>query len=263
MSEFRAEKPENRERMEELAIPKPSEAKEIPEVNDRLPIPGKELDWRARLAVLKLAREEKERLAKLKGNGEIVKEREWKPKPDEIAPPEIIEVPKIEQIVKAAEEQVDLEKLKEMVSTAGTYFELNVKVEDPDVLKKTFIGTLENSKFQSLDELRDSIRDLIRAMEHIQARMGAKMMLRGEKLKSATSEELEKRRKEDFESFTPRKQAKEKKAASPKQGVKKESYSATDTMLKKQYDKLISQGVAPADAKVQAKKWVDDFLGLD
>lgn len=258
MSEFRAEKPENRERMEELAIPKASEANEIPEASDRLPMPGKELDFRARLAVLKIQREEKERLARLKGNGEI-KET----KASEIPPPEIIEqkpeVERIEKIVKAAEEQVDLERLKEIAAQAGTYFELNIKIEDPDVLKKTFIETLDNSKFQSLDELRDSIRDLIRAMEHLQARMGAKMMIRGDKLKSATSAELEKRRKEDFESFTPKKQAKEKSA---KQGVSKKK-DTTEAIKTGFYNDFIAKGLSPADAKLKAEAKYKKFLALE
>lgn len=268
MSEFRAEKPENREKMEDLAIARPSEAKEIPEVNDRMPIPGKELDWRARLAVLKIQREEKARLERLKGNGEL-KPEPSPSKASEIAPPEFepekqeVKPVEVDKIVKAAEEQIDLEKLNEMVSTAGTYFELNVKIEDPDVLKKTFIDTLENSKFQSLDELRDSVRDLIRAMEHLQARMGAKMMIRGEKLKSATSVELEKRRREDFESFTPKKQAKEKKAASSKQGVKKEKLSVNDSLKQGFYNDFIAKGFSAEEAKAKAEKKLAKYLALE
>lgn len=256
MSEFRAEKEESNERAKNLSTLKPaSEITVIPEANDRLPPAKTQMDWRARLKVIQLEREEKERLGKIGSNGQESKI------PSEIEIPEIAPTTE-EKIVEAASEQVDLEKMTEsFMKDEITWVGVGVRIEDKDVLKKVFIDNLHEHKAFSLDELRDSIRDAMRAIDHLKSKLGSDVMLRREKLKSASSEELERRRKEDFEYFSPK--GTQVKTREKKQGVVAKKKDTTEAIRDGFYKDFISKGLSEADAKAKADAKFKKFLALE
>lgn len=247
MSEFRAEKPENNEKMNDLATAKASDAKEIPVVDDKsVKLTTSMGDWKVRLAAMKI-----------KAVGVKTDAKPTVPKEEKL--PHQVHDDAEAAIGKAAIEQEELQRQSSVVLNAEALFieTFGEKSEDRDELfKKVFASKISEVVGLNLDEIRDKILDAQRVIYDSRVGIQAWLAYRGEVLKDASSEERQKRLKEDFQFKAPKVDKGNGRTTS---ATKKQKFDPLAAMKKTLIDKFMSKGLSLADATAKADKKLADF----
>jgi len=250
MSEFRAEKPENNEKMKEMSEAKASDGVEIPVVEAKLAkTTSTGSDWKARLAAMKIKA--------------VAPKQDKTPSsvPTEKLPHQVHDEAEA-KIGKAQIEQEELKRQSDVVLNAEALFieSLGERSDDRDELfKTTFVNKIQEVVGLNLDEIRDRILAAQRVIYDNRVGIQAWLAYRGEVLKEASSEERQKRLKEDFAFKAPKTAKANGSPKSSKGSVKKEKFDPFAAMKRTLIEKFVSKGMSLADATAKAEKKVAAF----
>ena len=251
MSEFRAEKPENRVKMAEMSksdIP----AKELTQPNTAKVSSSFGSNFKARLASLKVKATAP---VPVRPSVPVVDVEESRPKDA------------IELGIKAIE-QDELEKQTQVIlnNDSSYYEQMSENLDSRERFKSVFMSSINENIGLNLDELRDKIKAMHEMLFDQRTGIQALMALRQDKLKDASADEREKRMKEDFAIKMPKKSGNGEVKVRAKSGVKTKSEQKEDPyvqMKRTMVDKLILKGKTKEEANAIADKKIAALKGDD
>ena len=268
MSEFRAEDPNEQARMEHKAQEVPaSEAKELPDPNEAAPKKTTSFggDWKSRLAAMKVKAvsvNAKTPPSVPPAEAPVHSSKDEKP----VITAEPPTPPDAAAIGNAVIEQEALVKKSDIVLNAeALFYELNgdQTVDDREVFKQVFIARINGALGLNLDQIRDQILAAHQVIYNERIGIQALIAYRSELLKDVSSDELQKRLKEDFK-FKPAKTAKAGSGEGKESKAKGEKKKAEDPfaqMRRTMIDKFVQKGKTREEATALADKKIAALKG--
>lgn len=271
MSDFKSENAETKAKLESKAEVVASETRELPDPNEAAPKkPSTSFgDWKARLAAAKV------KVVPAVGvTPPSIPTPAPIPNPDNIPGLEsanAVDAPKPKDMTEAeiGAQVIEQEKLVQksdvVLNAEALFYELSgdQTVDDREVFKQVFIARINGALGLNLDQIRDQILAAHQVIYNERIGIQALLAYRAELLKDASSEEREKRLKEDFK-FKPAKtpkagngEVKEKKAKSDK---KEDPFAQ---MRRTMIDKFKAKGKTAEEAAALADKKIAALKGDD